>query len=99
MAEEKAEVHRRIAVMGRFIVHESEAFFVNQNVFRTIVAMAKRLMGGHHSGDNSLNRASDFRPAFLNALVKRLYAQLHENGAIADLVHHVRVPGSPFMDL
>ena len=91
VAEKEAEIHRRIAEMSRFIIHEGKAPLVRENVLGTVIAVTQRCLQRQHAVDDRLDGGRDLGPPLLNATIKRIDAQLHKHSMIAEALDELRV--------
>src|SRR5579871_2725257 len=84
MAQEKAEVHRRIAEVRRLVIDERETVFMREDVFGTVIAVTERFACRHQTLDERRDGVRHFRPPLLNAAIKGIDAQLHEHTVIGE---------------
>src|SRR5260370_1326688 len=83
MAQEESQVHGRIAEVSGLIIHKGETTIVGKNVLGTVIAVTESLLGVQHPVGNLADLRRHFRPALLNATIKRINSQLNEHGVIA----------------
>ena len=74
MAQKEAEIHRRIAEMGRLVVNESKAVVVDENILGTIVTVAKSFFRAQKPVDDRLDPERQIGMAFLNPTIERIDA-------------------------
>ena len=84
MTEEEAEIHGRIAAVGRFVIDEREASGVGEQVLGAEVAVTETVGDGQHLLDDRFDGRRHLGPVLLNAAVERIDAQWHEHGAIGE---------------
>ena len=98
MAEEKAEVHGRVAQMGSLVIHQREALGVGQDILGTVIAVAEGFPPGQHLVDQRLHSVGHLGPAFLDTAIERLDPKLHEDGMVLKPFDEAAVSGGFLVD-
>src|SRR5438445_10487180 len=99
MAQKESEVHGRVAKVGGFVIEQGEAAFMDQDIRRTVIPVAKSLLYRKHALDDRLHLRCHLGAAFLNPAIEGIDAQLHEHRVVAKGLDQRGSTRSRFVDL
>src|SRR5262249_7794181 len=83
VAQEEAQVHRRVADVGRLVIDQREAVPVREDVLGAVVAVAEGVVGGEQAVDDGADGGGDLGPGVGRGRGGGVGVRGPEGGAVA----------------